>query len=34
MSCILWLLAIDAFPVMVVGLWLRRGRVVESFARI
>jgi len=31
MSYILWLLAIDAFPVMVVGLWLRRGRVVESF---
>ncbi len=30
-SYILWLLAIDAFPVMVVGLWLRRGRVVESF---
>lgn len=31
MSYILWLLSIDAFPVMVVGLWLRRGRVVESF---
>lgn len=31
MSYILWLLAIDAFPVMAVGLWLRRGRVVESF---
>ena len=31
MSYILWLLALDAFPVMVVGLWLRRGRVVESF---
>ena len=30
MSYILWLLALDAFPVMVVGLWLRRGRVVES----
>ena len=30
-SYILWLLAIDAFPVMVVGLWLRRGRVVASF---
>jgi drug/metabolite transporter (DMT)-like permease len=31
MSYILWLLALDAFPVMVVGLWLRRGRIVESF---
>jgi drug/metabolite transporter (DMT)-like permease len=31
MSYILWLLAIDAFPVMIVGLWLRRGRVVETF---
>jgi drug/metabolite transporter (DMT)-like permease len=31
MSYILWLLAIDAFPVMVVGLWLRRGRVAETF---
>jgi drug/metabolite transporter (DMT)-like permease len=31
MSYILWLLALDAFPVMVVGLWLRRGRVVASF---
>jgi len=30
-SYILWLLAIDAFPVMAVGLWLRRGRVVASF---
>ena len=31
MSYILWLLAIDAFPVTIVGLWLRRGRIVESF---
>jgi drug/metabolite transporter (DMT)-like permease len=31
MSYILWLLALDAFPVMGVGLWLRRGRIVESF---
>jgi drug/metabolite transporter (DMT)-like permease len=30
-SYILWLLAIDAFPVMFVGLWLRRGRIVASF---
>jgi drug/metabolite transporter (DMT)-like permease len=30
-SYIVWLLAIDAFPVMLAGLWLRRGRVVESF---
>src|SRR5215470_5712111 len=30
-SYIVWLLAIDAFPVMLAGLWLRRGRIVESF---
>ncbi len=30
-SYIFWLLALDAFPVMAVALWLRRGRVVESF---
>ena len=30
-SYILWLLTIDAFPVMLAGLWLRRGRVAETF---
>jgi len=30
-SYIVWLLAIDAFPVMLAGFWLRRGRIVESF---
>jgi drug/metabolite transporter (DMT)-like permease len=28
---ILWLLALDAIPIMLAGLWLRRGRIVESF---
>src|SRR5262249_34497465 len=30
-SYIFWLLSMDAFPVMIAGIWLRRGRVVESF---
>jgi drug/metabolite transporter (DMT)-like permease len=30
-SYILWLLALDAIPVLLVALWLRRGRVVASF---
>jgi drug/metabolite transporter (DMT)-like permease len=31
LSYILWLLALDAVPVMLAGLWLRRGRIVASF---
>lgn len=31
LSYILWLLALDAIPVLLAGLWLRRGRVVASF---
>jgi drug/metabolite transporter (DMT)-like permease len=30
-SYILWLLALDAIPIMLAGLWLRRGRIVASF---
>ncbi len=31
LSYILWLLALDAVPVLLAGLWLRRGRIVASF---
>lgn len=31
LSYIMWLLALDAVPVLLAGLWLRRGRVVASF---
>jgi len=31
MGYILWLLALDAIPVLVAGLYLRRGRIVASF---
>lgn len=30
-SYILWLLALDAIPIMLAGLWLRRGRIIASF---
>lgn len=31
MSYILWLLALEAIPMLAVGLWLRRGRIIRSF---
>jgi len=31
LSYILWLLTLDAFPVLFAALWLRRGRVIASF---
>jgi drug/metabolite transporter (DMT)-like permease len=31
LSYITWLLALDAVPVLLAGLWLRRGRIVASF---
>jgi drug/metabolite transporter (DMT)-like permease len=31
LSYIFWLLALDAIPIMLAGLWLRRGRIAESF---
>ncbi|MGH6933486.1 MAG: EamA family transporter [Dongiaceae bacterium] len=31
MSYILWLLALEAIPMLAVGFWMRRGRIVASF---